>query len=500
MSVFVKLIKNLDDHKVGDVIQVDEAVARSYIELKFAEASNADEQLRSLVQGLMAEMTGDIKTQLDDVKRSIVDVKAEGPPSKGMKIGDDGMPFHGSIEGSSASVDRNINGGDTQSFRELLQLVFLAQSAKVGVQERSFADQRLKQHYVDGVTINHDDDSSQRRSFTFPSGVSRTGTESTGGGSWAGYAVKPEFVNTLFEIAIEEQVIEPYAYNIPVGQTNTIRWPVLDQYGVPTPGQSSTYAGVTVSRRREIDDRPESQPKLRNIEFVISDLTGMTYLSRDLVADGFLAADRIAQEQFGKAMAWHKDWEFLNETGVGAPLGIRNSPALLSVQRANANHVCYEDLLKMIGSFHMSCLDGAEWIANQSLFVELCSIKNSAGAYVFQPNAMLTQDMGPSIIGQNRSSGLLYAARGRLLGMPIRFTEKVPALGNAADLMLINPTKYGVATRQGLEVGMSEHFRFSEDILSFRFKIRNAGQPLWTAPYISADGSATKWSPFVQLV
>jgi HK97 family phage major capsid protein len=94
---------------------------------------------------------------------------------------------------------------------------------------------------------------------------------------------------------------------------------------------------------------------------------------------------------------------------------------------------------------------------------------------------------------------LKYKAMGTLLGLPIRFTEKVPALGTTGCLSLIDPTQYGTADRQGLEVGISEHFLFDTDQIAFRFKIRNDGQPLWLAPYTSADAAATKFSPFVQL-
>jgi HK97 family phage major capsid protein len=312
--------------------------------------------------------------------------------------------------------------------------------------------------------------------------------------------VRPEFINSLFELAMEEQVVEPYAFNIPVGQTNSISWPALDQYFTPASGQSATYGGVQVSRKGENTQRSSSDPKLRNIEFKITDLTGLAYFSRDLIQDNFLAADLIAQEQFGKAMAWRKDWEFLNANGVGKPLGIRNCPALLTQSRNTGSHVKYEDLVNMLSKFHMARLKNAMWLANQTTFVDLISITNNAGNYVFQPNTQITQAVSPSLIGRTESNGLRYAAQGTLMGLPIRFTEKLPALGSAGDLMLIDPTQYGVATRQGLEVGISEHFAFDTDQIVYRFKIRNEGQPLWLGPYISADSANTKFSPFVQLV
>jgi hypothetical protein len=50
---------------------------------------------------------------------------------------------------------------------------------------------------------------------------------------------------------------------------------------------------------------------------------------------------------------------------------------------------------------------------------------------------------------------------------------------------------YGIATRTGLEMGMSEHFLFSTDQIAVRWKLRNDAKPLLRGPYIQSDGGAT---------
>jgi HK97 family phage major capsid protein len=184
---------------------------------------------------------------------------------------------------------------------------------------------------------------------------------------------------------------------------------------------------------------------------------------------------------------------------VGMPLGILKSAAMLTVTRGTSSHIEYADLVNMFASFFMGSLSRAMWIANQTTIKDLMSIVDHSGNRVFLPNSGITQATAPSILDRTTSNGMRYSAAGTLLGLPIRFTEKLPPLGTSGDLILIDPTQYGVATRQNLEIGVSEHFKFNQDLISYRFKIRNDGRPMWLAPYQSADSANTKYSPFVKI-
>jgi len=86
-----------------------------------------------------------------------------------------------------------------------------------------------------------------------------------------------------------------------------------------------------------------------------------------------------------------------------------------------------------------------------------------------------------------------------LLGFPLYFSEKVPTLGSTGDLSLVAPSQFGVARREGLEMGVSEHFYFSTDLIAYRGKLRHDMKPLWRSYYQQADGSSTKVAPFVIL-
>ena len=483
-------------YKLGDIIDVDEAVARAYISVgKAKESTEVARTLRTEMQTerkRTEDMLEEKFRRLEETMKNAV--TSNGPPSRGMTYDKDGNVVNPADKGVDVGDGTQVRASEAaadrghESFSEILNLIW-RQKISTEPTEREWATSRLERSY--GL---------ERRKFDPENLQSRAGTESMSGGATYGYLIKPQYYGSLFEIAMEDSVLYPYAFKVPIGQSLELRWPVLDQYFTPTSGQSASYGGVQVYRKGEIAQRPSTDAKLREQTFKVTDLVGYTPLSRDLIADNYIAADAIIQRVFARAIEWKKDYEVLNGNGVGKPLGYFNSPALLTVTRVAASRIKYDDLVAMLAAYHQSGLGDAMWVANQTTWTDLAAIKDNAGAYVFQPNAMINQAMMLSIMGKTQTvPDLKYKAMGTLLGLPIRFTEKVPALGTTGCLSLINPTQYGVADRQGLEVGISEHFLFDTDQIAFRFKIRNDGQPLWLGPYVSADSANTKFSPFVQL-
>ncbi len=476
------------------IVDVEEAVARAYISVgKAKESTEVEKTLRAAMEAERKTTVDHISTLFKQFEeRQVSATPPSGPPSRGMKFegGEVVNPDKGvdvgdgsQVRGTEAAADRG-----TKCFGEILNLLMRQRISDDG-SERAWATDRLEKSY--GL---------ERRKFDPENVVSRAGTESLSGGTSYGYLLKPQFYGSLFEIAQEDSVIYPYAFKVPIGNSLELRWPTLDQYFTPTAGQSASYGGVTVYRKGESSQRPSSDGRLREQTFKVTDLVGYTPLSRDLIADNYIAADAIVQRLFARAIEWKKDEECFRGNGVGKPLGILNAPALISVTRVAASRIKYDDLIAMTAQFHHSCLGNAMWVAHQSTYTDLGSIKDNTGAYVFQPNAMINQAMMLAIMAKTTTvPDLKFKAMGTLLGFPIRFTEKVPALGTTGCLTLIDPTQYGVADRQGLEVGISEHFLFDTDQVAFRFKIRNDAQPLWLAPYKSADASNTSYSPFIQL-
>jgi predicted phage gp36 major capsid-like protein len=85
-----------------------------------------------------------------------------------------------------------------------------------------------------------------------------------------------------------------------------------------------------------------------------------------------------------------------------------------------------------------------------------------------------------------------------LLGIPIIFSEKVPALGSKGDIGLYDFGHYYIGDRQSTTVESSEQVRWLKNQTSWKVTHRVDGQPWLNAPFTLADG-ATQISPFVVL-
>lgn len=496
--MFVKLISDVAAHKAGSVIdEPNETVARGYIAAGLAEESDHGAHLGNIVDSKLAAATAPILEAVEKLKRSLVDnVPSKGAPPPPAE--DKGVEFDGDVEATESPADRGVDGkAIARGFGEIVGLIGRT-APSIPVEHRTHADQRLTEFYkLDRVSDFHDANLSKRGAP-----VSRAGTESMVGGSGYGYFVKPELMGSYFEIAMEDSLIEPFVAQIPVGATNEAKWLALDQYFIPGIGQTASASGIRVFRKGEITQRASSDAVLREILFKIADLTGITSLSRDLIADNYISAASTIQNLFMRALAFTKDFEFINGDGVGKPTGIRKSNALLTATRKSANKIQLEDLQAMQAIFHQSRAKSSMYIAHQSCFTELLTLKFGSGLPAFLPNASIDQTSSFSLIAGTSSSDTKFQSHGTLLGKPIRFTtDKLEVLGTVGDIMLVDPSQYGVADRQGVEIGVSDQFQFDTDQITYRFKLRNDGKSLWTGPYnsTSPSGANYKTSPYVQL-
>ena len=495
-----------DAYKAGQIVELKDDAARSLIAIGQAKESDAGSLLRQSNRADMdkfkADLLGEIRTAL------------KPPGGNGHKP----APPNG-----GGAIDFNPTGASTPAeeqdkrrcLADAMRCIFLVNAMGVDPQLHDFARRRLR-GYSDEFTeykLNEDTGSMDVTiTRALANGgletIQRTGTDSISGGATYGFTLKPEFLGTLFSFAREQEVFASAAEKIPVAGGNEVRWPALGQYSAPVNKngvmQSAVFGGITVGYKGEVTQRDASDATGELIDFKIVDLTGFTRYSRDYIVDNYIAMDSIVTRLFAQAIAWVEDWVCIQGDGVGKPQGFFNSPAVLTQNRGTASHIEYEDLVGMWAKMFSMCWGGARWIANPTTIPELAAIKNHAGNYVYNPNALVVQSQAQSIRDGSTASREMTAPRGMLLGWPIYFSEKVPALGTKGDLSLVCPDQYGLAERAGLEVGVSEHFYFDTDRIAYRFKKRHDGRSLWRAPYIQADntttpGSGTKVSPFVVL-
>ena len=491
--------------------EVPDDVGRSFVGLKYCDEVNAGEFL-------VASRAAADTALKDDILKSVKDLIAQSrgngdrrptPPSGGGHVN-----FSKVAAGEDPAEAENERAKKRGLFSEALRCIGIV--GKPHLFDPQFVahhNRRLQGMSLEATEYRFNDDTGQFESTTtrqLEGGgvetVTRTGTDSLSGGATYGFSLKPEFLGTLFEISMEQQVFASSAQRIPVTQGIEVKWPAWDQYRAPvtTAGgvvQSAVFAGISLYYLGEITQRTPSDGLLNMINFKIVDLTGFTALSRDFVVDNYLAMDAAITRMFGRAIGWMEDYMSIQGGGVGKPQGYFNGPSTLVVNRTTASKIKPADLTGMIAAVSPMVWDDLRWITNITTFPQL-SILNDGTNYVFQPNALISQAMKLSAMDRavgGRGAELMHRPMGDLLGFPVYFSEKVPTLGNTGDLSLVAPSQYGIAERSGLEVAVSEHFYFDTDRIAYRFKKRHDMKPLWRAPYIQSDGSSTQVAPFVIL-
>ena len=86
-----------------------------------------------------------------------------------------------------------------------------------------------------------------------------------------------------------------------------------------------------------------------------------------------------------------------------------------------------------------------------------------------------------------------------LLGTPIVFSERSPALGSKGDLMLLNLSYYLILDGSGPFAASSEHILFLSNQTVFRISWNFQGKPWLSEPLALEGATNIQVSPFVVL-
>jgi len=298
-----------------------------------------------------------------------------------------------------------------------------------------------------------------------------------------GALVPTEFMETMQGVIGEMSIVQPRATVIRM-RRRQIQIPVLDQTGT-TAGAGHWFGGFTFTYTEEATEKSSSDASFRQATLTAWKLVGYTTASDELVDDSAISlADFIGGPLgFAGGVAWTRDYNFLQGNGAGRPLGVINAPATITVARtATAPPVQYTDIVNMMEDFLPS--GRGVWLASQSLMSDLLTMQDNAGS---------AAGLGTYIWG-NVAAGVPNT----LMGMPIIFTEKLPASGSAGDLLLADFRYYLVGDRQAQTIESTKFDLWRYDKTSWRIVDRHDGQPWLSAPLTLADGTS-QVSPFVIL-
>ena len=149
--------------------------------------------------------------------------------------------------------------------------------------------------------------------------------------------------------------------------------------------------------------------------------------------------------------------------------------------------ILWENIVGMYARMLPTALGRAVWICSIDTFPELATMALAVGT-----------GGGPVWMGNYTNPGT-NTPPVTILGRPVFFTEKTPALGTTGDISFVDFGYYLIGDRQMMQSMSSEHYKFQNDKTAFRVIERLDGRPWIQSAITPHNNSSNTLTPFVQL-
>ena len=306
-----------------------------------------------------------------------------------------------------------------------------------------------------------------------------------------GYLVGTQFSGELFKRVYDEAVLAPRCKNVPItGANGKYEGPYIDE---TSRVDGSRFGGVQVYWAAEADTVTATKPKIGRLDLPLQKLMGLAYATEELLEDA-AQAESIISDAFVSEMAFKLDSSIYEDNGVGKCLGVKASPAAISVAKETsqvAATIVAANIEKMWSRMWAPSRARAIWVINQDVEPQLGAmhhlIKNVAGS----------ENVGgfPIYMPATGISGAPYAT---LKGRPVIPIEHCATLGTLGDIALLDMSQYVLIAKGGIKADSSIHVRFIYHERAFRWTYRVNGTPAWKSALTPKNGTNTL-SPFVFL-
>jgi HK97 family phage major capsid protein len=292
-----------------------------------------------------------------------------------------------------------------------------------------------------------------------------------------GYLLQPQVSGGIIERMYNTgQIIGRVASDTIGPNSNSMLYNAVDE---TSRADGSRFGGVRGYWLAEAADKTASKPKFRQMELKLKKVAALCYATDELLGDAVALESWLART-VPEELRFQVENAFYNGNGVGRPLGIMNSPCLVSPLRAGANLVDQTDIATL-WSRRWPAFNDYVWLINTTVWPQLVNLTLGNFPLVLPMNSGIQGDPGGFSI----------------YGRPVLEVEYAAALGTTGDIMLASLGQYQTINKGGVQAASSIHVSFAADETVFRFVYRIDGQPLWNSALTPYAGSTL--SPFVVL-
>jgi len=299
-----------------------------------------------------------------------------------------------------------------------------------------------------------------------------------------GFLLEESYVSGIMKRVYDSSEIINGCQKITVGNnSNSITLKAIDE---SSRVDGSRLGGVRGYWRDEAATVTASDPKFRNMKIDLNSLMAICYLTDELL-DDVSALNSFIPQAFADELEFKLADAIINGDGVGKPLGVANSGALVSVTKESgqaAASLVPANAAKMFSRMWARSRGNAKWYINQDVEPQLWTMTLDAGTAGF-----------PVYLPPGGYSQTPY---GSLFGRPVVPVEFAQTLGTTGDVQLLDLSQYVLAVKGGMSSAWSMHVKFLYAEQTFRISMRVGGQPVWDSVLTPFKGSNTA-SPFVWL-
>ena len=290
-----------------------------------------------------------------------------------------------------------------------------------------------------------------------------------------GFLIPDSHATDLWTVVNNQGAILRRCTRQPVTVGDKIHIPAVDEI---SRADGSRFGTVRCYWSGEGDLVTATKMKTARITLQPHKLLSLAYATNGLAGDVPALAVWL-RRVFGLEASFTIEDQITNGDGLGKPLGVMKSGALITVSAESgqaAATILPANLANMAARLWGPSHRSAVWLMSTELFGQVATASFANGSPVVE-----TGPNGERLI----------------LQMPVELVEYTSAAGELGDVLLCDFSQYLIAEKDS-EFISSVHISFLSDESAFRLRYRVDGQSAWRAPMTPRNGTATQ-SPFVAL-
>lgn len=299
-----------------------------------------------------------------------------------------------------------------------------------------------------------------------------------------GFLVGQERSTNILQRSYSQGEILKRVARLPIGAgSNGAKFPAIDE---TSRADNSRFGGIVSGWLGQGNTLANAgKPKFREMDMKLRKVGAFVYATDEMLVDAVMFEGWV-NRYLPLELTFRTEDAFLSGLGGDQPLGVFNTDGILSLTRASAGRVLYEDVKGMWHRMWAPSRKNAVWLIDQSVETDLETMQIPIGT-----GGVLAPIYKPAGTVPGQEFATIY-------NRPVIPVEYCSALGTTGDIVLGDFGEYTAIDKGGVEQAVSLHVAFLTDQACFRWMYRVDGQPTWNKPLTPKSGAATL-APFTRL-